>query len=223
MRNSAVILSGVLAMMKIATIVLGLLVSACSDGSKLADMVGTLGSANAKDCPGTVTAAATTADHGVTIADASGSTPAAKPATPAAAPAEATDAATLSPAMRQAIRDAVREAVRDLAPASRAVVADDAQAGAGAAEDAPVPATHHRRGSSPAASVSVRRPAATRSYDDHTNFSESTEPDEYRLPASGQVLVPREGQSVLNGPHHEGVAPPNSTPIRVPANSGWSG
>lgn len=208
-------------MMKIATIALGLLASACGDGSKLADLIGAPGTASAKDCPSTVAAAATTADHGTIVAEAAGSTPDAKSA--ASAPTSATDAATLSPAMREAIRDAVREAVRDLVPAGRAVAADSTQAGADAAEDAPVPATHHRRGSSQAASVPVRRPTATRSYDNHDNFSGSPDPDEYRLPASGQVLVPREGQSVLNGPRHEGVAPPNSNPIRLPANSGWSG
>jgi pyocin large subunit-like protein len=200
-------------MKKTALIVLSLLASACSDGSKLADVVGSLGSGGTKDCAGSVAASA--ADHGAPAAVAV----AAAEAKPTAAE-ESTSTTTLSPAVREAIRDAVREAVGEIEKSARASAG--ASAAAAASADEPVPAAHHRRGSSQAVSVPVHRSTA-RVYDNHDNFRESTAPEEYRLPPSGQILVPREGQSVLNGPNHEGVPPPNSNPIRLPANSGWSG
>jgi hypothetical protein len=213
-------------MNRTALIVLSLLVSACGDGGKLADMVGKLGTASAKDCASTSSVAATTPDQGAT-GQASGSTPDQKSSATASTQAQATDAATISPAVREAIRDAVREAVRDAVreteKAAHSVAAEGGRVAAEATGDEPAPPLHrHRRGASQAVPVSAPRATAARTYDNHDNFSESTAPEEYRLPASGQILVPREGQSVLNGPNREGVAPPNSNPIRLSPNSGGS-
>lgn len=212
--------------MKNLVVGVSLLLGACGSGGKFSDIAGNLGfGGGEKDCVSTVAAEAA-APAEKAVSDEATKTPAVA-VQPAQAVAKAPD--VLPPPTSAEGRRLARMAAKAEAAAATeepAVppvvepVKHELAANEATADEAPAPRplSRHRRSVAVAEPGAVSRKAPVNRDDRYNNFSESTAPSEYRLPVSAQVLVPREGQTVLNGPRHEGVPPPNTDPVRISQN-----
>jgi hypothetical protein len=193
---------------------LSLLLGACSGGGKLADIAAKFGIGGAKDCGSAVSAEASAPPKAVS--DEATKAPAIQPEQAVAKAPDVLPPPTTAEGRRLARMAA--SAAAAVEPASNPPVEAELKEVA-VAEVAPPPPVHrHHRQSVAAVPVAVSRKVPAPAIDNHDHFSDSTAPSEYRLPVSAQVLVPREGQTVLNGPRHEGVAPPNTDPVRISQN-----